>query len=660
MTRSAGLETRKRISPRPAALGDSRETGGDRRLRLVEAACLFIVLLSVVAAFWPALSAQFINWDDYGSITTNERFRGFDAARLKWMFTTDLMGHYQPLSWMTLAFDHTCWGLRAGGYHFTNVALHALNAVLVGVLANRLMRIARSTNARPAPNSFADVAAATLAALLFGVHPMRVESVAWITERRDVLSTFFALLCVLSHVRYAGMLANDRATHPRRWYIASIGFFLLALLSKAIVVVLPAVLLALDVYPLRRLELNPSRWMREPSKRSLIEKVPHAILAAIFSYIILSIQQTLIEPLGRHDLISRLAQASFGLAYYPRASIWPAHLLPIYELPLPLVWKQPTFTLSMLAVAATVAVVAVLARRMPALALATACYLAFALPVSGVFQTGPQMVADRYSYVSMIGFTMLAAAACSRWGFASRVQGVRIASAFLAIATVVALGVSTWRYAARWQTSKKLWSYVLSQKEDHAFAHSLLGAALIEEKNPREAMPHYRRALELRPGMLEASYTLSRTAFVQGDIDEAERVARAGLTHWPDNLTLKRLVGECLLSRRDWVGAAAVYEQVLKADPGIASAQANLGISLGELGRIEEAMGHLQRAAALQPERPQPFIVMARLTWTHTHDAGKSRELLRQALQRDPRNAAALELMRQIDSTQPVSPAIRP
>jgi tetratricopeptide (TPR) repeat protein len=351
-------------------------------------------------------------------------------------------------------------------------------------------------------------------------------------------------------------------------------------------------------------------------------------------------------------LIGRLTQAAYGLAYYVRAGVWPLNLLPIYELPmLPLNWREPRFVVSAMAVLAGVVVILALARRVPALLVALACYLAFVLPVSGLLQTGPQLVADRYSYASLIGLAIIVAAAWSRWGLGAKSPARRAAAWIIALAIVAALGISTHRYAMHWRSSMALWTYTLAHADDHAFAHSLLGASLIEAGQSEAALPHYRRALALRPDLTEASYTLARTLFVMGNVAEAEQVARDGLRFDPENVTLQRLLAECLLSRRDWAGAVDIYQRVLQTQPDVAPVHANLGMALSEMGQMDAAIYHLQRAAALQPERPQTWIMLARLTWAHTRDAEQARGCLRQALQRDPRNADALQLMAEINAT---------
>ena len=236
------------------------------------------VLLALVSfvVFLPALEAGFVNWDDDQNFLDNPNYRGLGAARLRWMFTTFLMGHYIPLSWVTLGLDYVVWGMKPAGYHLTNLLLHVANAVLFYFMALRLLRA--STPGDHADGSLALTLGSGFATLLFAVHPLRAESVAWITERRDVLSGLFYLAAVLAYLRYCDGAVSD-GSRTRKWYWASLGLFALALLSKAMAVTLPVILLVLDVYPLRRLGGVGGRRPWASSRSVVTEKLPFFVLS---------------------------------------------------------------------------------------------------------------------------------------------------------------------------------------------------------------------------------------------------------------------------------------------------------------------------------------------------------------------------------------------
>src|SRR5438034_977960 len=227
------------------------------------------VLIAVVtfAAFLPTLQNQFVNWDDPRNFLENPHYRGLGWTHLRWMWTTHL-GHYIPLTWMTLGLDYLLWGMNPVGYHLTSLLLHAANAVVFFFVGCRIL-----TLALPAPSERGHALTAGFAALVFAIHPLRVESVAWVTERRDVLSGLFYLLTILVYLRDC-----ERGARGRGWCWVSVGLFACALLSKSMVVNLPIVLLILDVYPLRRLG-GAIGWWGEPARRVYVEKIPFVLLA---------------------------------------------------------------------------------------------------------------------------------------------------------------------------------------------------------------------------------------------------------------------------------------------------------------------------------------------------------------------------------------------
>src|SRR5712692_7544996 len=234
-----------------------------------------LIALVTFAVFLPALQNQFVDWDDAANFLDNPHYRGLGWTHLRWMWTTHL-GHWIPLTWMTLGLDYLLWGMNPLGYHLTNLLLHAANAVVFFFVVRRIL-----TRALPSPSErgHALAVSAGFAALVFAIHPLRVESVAWVTERRDVLSGLFYVLTIVMYLR-----ACERGTRGRGWYWLSVAVFVCALLSKSMVVNLPVVLLILDVYPLRRLG-GDIGWSSEAARRVYAEKIPFVLLAAAASAI---------------------------------------------------------------------------------------------------------------------------------------------------------------------------------------------------------------------------------------------------------------------------------------------------------------------------------------------------------------------------------------
>src|SRR6059036_859315 len=274
--KSRKLEIEAAVKASPRGDGSMGLTSAQRWVRWL--APLLIALITF-AAFLPALQNQFVNWDDKDNFLDNPHYRGLGWTHLRWMWTTHL-GHYIPLTWMTLGLDYVLWGMNPVGYHLTSLLLHAANAVGFFFVVCRIL-----TLALPAPSERGHALTAGFAALVFAIHPLRVESVAWVTKRRDVLSGLFYLLTILVYLRDC-----ERGERGRGWYWLSVAVFVCALLSKSMVVNLPVVLLILDVYPLRRLG-GAVGWWSERARRVYVEKIPFVLLAAAASAVALMAQQ---------------------------------------------------------------------------------------------------------------------------------------------------------------------------------------------------------------------------------------------------------------------------------------------------------------------------------------------------------------------------------
>ena len=395
---------------------------GRRRAAVLAAACAGLTGI----VFLPCVAFPFLNWDDVVNVAANPRL-SFSAAGLRWMALGSSLGHWHPLTWLTLALDRAVWGPGPFGYHLTNVLLHAASAALLFLLARRLLRPAAASEAA------ADGAAA-FAALFWACHPLRVESVAWVTERRDVLSGLFILASLFAYVRSAEEGDGERGGSWRRTALA---FGAAAMASKVFAIVLPAVLLVLDA----RLRGRP-RWK---------EKLPWALPASVALGFNLAAQAAgeASVPFSRFGLGARLSQAAYGLAFYLEKSFVPAGLGPLYERS-PLLEPAP-FVLSAAFVLAAAALLWRGRRRFPWLAQAALAYFLFALPALGLFKSGRMSAADRYSYLPGIPLALLAGAAVAR---SARRRGPALA----AFGLVLALCVLTLAQLPVWSSDAALWT----------------------------------------------------------------------------------------------------------------------------------------------------------------------------------------------------------
>jgi len=428
---------------------------------------LLIVALSI-AAFLPALPHEFLNWDDTKNYVDNPDYRGLGLPQLRWMFTTFHMGHYIPVTWITFGLDYLLWGMNPAGYHLTSILFHAATALAVYFLSVRLL-----TRALPDTPDRDLMIGAAVAALLFAIHPLRAESVAWVTERRDVVSGLFYVLTLIAYLK-----AVDGAIQARaRWYWTSVVLFACALLSKSIVVSLPVVLLALDVYPLRRLG-GEHGWRRPPV---WLEKMPYVLLSIGATVIGFQALFTLgnTRSLAEMGVLYRTVLSIYGLAFYLWKSAMPIGLSPLYQLDFTVTW------LHFGAVATLLVLAALGRRRWPAFTVAAVAYLVTLVPVLGVFQNGPQAAADRYTYLACLGWAILLGGLAARpWA------GRDVTRAVLAI-WVLAMLPLTWQQVGVWRNSVTLWSHAIALAPNSRAAHFNLGGAHEEAGQYAAAVAEY-------------------------------------------------------------------------------------------------------------------------------------------------------------------------
>ena len=537
-----------------------------------------LIALITLAAFLPTLHNQFVNWDDHNNLLDNPHYRGLGGPQLRWMITAFYMGHYIPLTWMTFGLDYLLWGMKPFGYHLTSLLLHAANAVIFYFLARRLLGLALPGPAEPGRAGLA--LSAGVAALLFALHPLRVESVAWATERRDVLSGLFYLLAILVYLRGRG--PGERS---QRWHWGALALFACALLSKSMAVSLPVVLLILDVYPLRRLG-GSIGWWGEPARRVYVEKIPFVLLALATSAIafLALFQIHNMAPLAQVSVLGRLAVSAFGLGFYLWKTVVPVSLSPLNELGFVNPWAPP-FLLSYGVVLALTALALTLRRRFPALPAAWLAYVVILLPVLGIFQNGPQIVADRYTYLACLGWAILAGA-----GLLSCWRLIPFLVSGLVVCVLLALGTLTWNQVQIWHDSARLWTHALAIDPKSPYALNNLGIALAEQGGWAEAIAHYQQALRVKPDYADAHSYWGVALDEQGRWAEAIAHYQQALRIKPDYADAHNNWGVALAEQGRWTEAIKHYRQALHIDPDYTPARSNLVNTLRDLGRRNEAM----------------------------------------------------------------------
>ena len=551
-----------------------------------------LVAVLTLAVFSPALGNDWVEWDDLFNFGDNPYYRGLGWPQIVWMFTAAWGGHWTPIAWLTLGLDYVVWGMNPLGYHLTSLLWHAANAALVLVVATRLLRAAWPE----AGAGMLRVGAGT-AALFFALHPLRVESVAWITERRDLVSGFFYLLTVLC---WLVMLERADEGARRRWYWAALGAYVLALLSKSIVISLPLVLLVLDVYPLRR--LTAASWRGPQGRRVLMEKVPFLALALALTVLTAVSFRSRLSPLDHYGPLARIGMAAYSLVFYVWKTVVPADLSPVYELPWRVSILDPAFLTTTLIALATLAVLVAARRWWPA-GLAVAVVYALALaPVSGLAHAGPQLVADRYSYLSTLGLALLLGGALMAVMARDAAGDLRPGLARLVVgavgAWIVILGALTVSQVLVWHDDRSLWEHALAIDPDCGHCNKAFARYQATSGN---AEARFRRLLAGNPRDLDARARLGALLVQQRRFAEAETELRAVLRESPDSPEALTFLGLALFESGRPDEAVPVLEHAVAVTPNAALPRFGLGRSLQMLGRDADVAPHLVALQQVEP-----------------------------------------------------------
>jgi tetratricopeptide (TPR) repeat protein len=568
-----------------------------------------LVLIAVtILAYAPIFRCDFVNFDDPNYVTENANVQaGLSIQGVAWAFTTTHASYWHPLTWLSLQLDTQLYGFVPRGYHLTNLLLHTVNSVLL------FWVLCRMTGATWP--SF-------LVAALFALHPLHVESVAWVTERKDVLSTLFGLLALAAYVVYTQRPGLGR-------YLCIILAFTLSLLAKPMLVTLPFVLLLLDYWPLGR--WTPSAPARVPWRRLLWEKFPLLGLSVASSITIVLAQHggEALRSLDAFPLAARIENAILAWVIYLGKAFWPVYLGVFYPharqgLPL-----GPVVAAGFVLVGIT-AVVVREARRRPYLMVGWLWYLGTLVPVIGLVQAGSQALADRFTYVPLIGVFLMVA-----WGLEEWRQRYR-SLAVLPVLVLSACAVLTWIQVGYWHDSRRLWEHTLQVTGDNYLAHWNLADFYLKKDppEPQAAVPHmlesvrirplagnhldtanvlfrlrklseaaiqYRKALQLDPNSAEAYNNLGTICFRQGKLDEAHRLYGEALRLEPFNAQVHRGLGWAYLREENWQRAVEHLTEAVRLDPRAAEAFRDLGEAYLGWGRIAEAIPNFREAVRLEP-----------------------------------------------------------
>jgi tetratricopeptide (TPR) repeat protein len=545
--------------------------------RLLTAALLALLTVSV---FWPVLGFPFLSYDDGTYVANNVLVRdGLSVEGLTWAFGGQYVANWHPLTWLSLMLDAELWGAGPGVFHRTNLLLHVVNVLLLYLL------LERSTRAQwPA----------ACAAALFAVHPLHVEPVAWISSRKDVLSTAFALLALLAYARWKKRGGS--------WaYAAALAALAASLLSKQMLVTAPALLVLLDLWPLQAWPATAAA-----RRRSVLEKLPFLGLALAFAAAAFIAQYSggAVADRAQFPVALRLANAVVVPVLYLRQAIWPAGLAALYRYPETIPPSHVAGAVLLLA-AITAACIRQAGRR-PYLLVGWCWYLITLLPVIGILQVGEQRMADRYTYVPLIGPFCAVSWLAASWA-TTRLRA-RILGA-TAIVLAGALAVAARGQLAHWRDSTAVFRRVLAVDEHNPSAHNNLGVELGEAGRIEEALPHLRAALRLRPSSPEALNNLGNALLQLGQAEEALQLYETALRLQPSSVHARMNVVLALQREGRHAEALREVDEVLALDPNredvrrfAARAHRERGRALAREGHLAEATEHFRRTLALEPE----------------------------------------------------------
>ena len=600
-----------------------------RRIQRPSLIICFLLAASTAAVYLQTVQFNLVRFDDPQYLLENGHVEaGLTRENIRWAFTTMYLSNWHPITWLSYMLESSCFGINPGIFHATNVWLHVLNTLL-------LFGLLRYMTGRIGPSGFV--------AALFALHPLHVESVAWISERKDVLSTVFALLSMWAYVRFT-------CHGGIWWYGLSIVLLALGLMAKPMLVTLPFVFLLLDYWPLGRISRlqtigsgQPIAWLCNCRTR-LLEKVPFLLLCGVSCAITLHAQDaggSVVSPVAA-PYVDRIANAFLSYTRYLGKMVWPVDLSILYTHP-NAPGGTPWTAVQVGAAGLTLLVVTVLvfAVRRRYAVMGWLWYLGTLVPVIGLIQVGYQAMADRYTYVPLIGpFIAIAWGAADLLGyFSSRIKSIRLIACGASVMIIFACVTRNWTQVQTWRNSKTLFEHAVILQPNNPVGQNNLGAVRQQEKRIEAAIWHYRRALEISPLFTAAHanlalvlswvgerseavkhyqlalrmapndpqthYRLAHVLATQGQMDDTIQHYAKAVALRPDDVDALNGLGGALAAQGRLDEAIDHFRQILNIDPQSTFAHFNLGIALESSGKLTEAVRHYRQALEFGETSPE-------------------------------------------------------
>jgi tetratricopeptide (TPR) repeat protein len=571
-----------------------------------------LLILLTFAVYYRLSGYEFVNYDDDLYVTANAQVqKGLTLKNLVWAFSTTDIANWHPLTWISHQLDVRLWGMDSGRHHLTSVLFHIANGLILFLALNQMTGALWRSAA---------------VAALFALHPINVESVAWVAERKNVLSTFFWVLTMWSYSRYTENPA-------RRRYLMVLFFFMLGLMAKPMLVTLPFVLLLLDYWPLKRFQFESALMTRPlnihadikttgtvellqsniPSGPNAVsrnitilflirEKIPLFVLSAVSCWVSFLAQQGAgaVRSMEAIPLTSRVANALVSYVAYMGKMILPFKLAVFYPYPTAIPgWKVAGAGVILILV---FGLAWKIRKRYPYVLVGWLWYMGTLVPVIGFVQVGAQAMADRYAYVPLIGLFIAIV-----WGIAELADGWPYCRKPISVASIMMVGIlcaTTWTQLGCWKNSVELFRHALEVTAGNAVAHNNLGNALSSLDENDEAYKHYAEALRIQPHFANAHYNMARILTDRGELDEALGHYEAAIKSNPRLIKAYYNRGIILAQKGNDSAAIRDFSRALRLDPSFAEAHNNLGVVLIRQGKVNEAVSHFSRAVKLKSSYP--------------------------------------------------------
>ncbi len=581
--------------------------------------CVILAAVTLLV-FSQSLHNGFVHFDDDGYVLENSAVReGLSTDSIRYAFTTLHLGNWIPVTWLSYELNVALHGIRPEAFHLTDLGLHVLNVLLIFEILRR---------------STGSLGRSAIVAALWGLHPLRVESVSWIAERKDVLSTFFMLLAILCYERF-------EFTRKRSWYAGLVVAFLLGLMSKSMLVTLPVLLIGLDVWPLNRVAARTATEGVNPSEqfswwtRQLFEKGPLLVISLIFGFITIMAQksQAALVSIGQQSVLNRGLHAVESYGWYLVKTVFPVDLVPYYPL------DSTRHDWSLIATGGLfiigIGVWAFVRRRtQPWLMAGMVWFLVSLLPVIGIIQVGDQAYADRYSYVPSIGLLLLVVWEVSDW--LDRLPRGMTVKAVLTVVTLLFLSVLTSLQVGYWFDARSLWSHAIELNSENWLAHFHMGRLALRENDGDAALLHFSRVLEIRPRYADAHLMIAAIHQHRRNWDAAQIHYRSALDLQPDKLEATFNLGVVARSMSRFDEARTLFEDCLQRPEFAGRVYLELGHLEVEQGQLEQGLSQFEAAIRAEPQLEMGYEYAATVCekMSRPQDAQRRLEIALQTLPR--------------------------